>query len=109
MKVKGTIRVRAEGNGLEATVHALVSEAVQDNMLISCQDLIMLKSIPEGFLNSVVESCKQMKYEPYQSTLLEEFKDVLRDELNPKPMKISSKRGATPREVTSARRVPLRY
>ena len=41
--------------------------------------------------------------EPYRTTLLEEFKDVLSDELNPKPMKtaapmkISIKRGANPR------------
>ena len=63
----------------------------------------------------MVESCRQVKFEPYQTTLLEEFTDVLSDELNPKPMKtaapmkISIKRGANPRKVTSARRVPLRY
>ena len=101
MKVKGTIRVKVEGNGIEADLHALVSAAVQDDMLLSCQDLITLKAIPEGFPNSVVESCEQVKFEPYRTTLLEEFKDVLSDELNPKPMKtaapmkISIKRGPT--------------
>ena len=115
MKVDGTIKVKIEGNGTEANVNALVSEAVQDDMLLSCQDLITLKAIPIGFPNSVVESCKQVKFEPYRTTLLEEFTDVLSDELNPKPMKtaapmkISIKRGANPRKVTSARRVPLRY
>ena len=55
MKVDGTIKVKIEGNGIEANVNALVSEAVQDDMLLSCQDLITLKAIPRGFPNSVVE------------------------------------------------------
>ena len=46
---------------------------------------------------------------------MEEFKDVLSDELSPIPMKtktpmhISLKKGVAPKKVTSARRVPLRY
>ena len=46
---------------------------------------------------------------------LEEYPDVLSDELNPEPKKtdapmhIHIKEGATPRKVTTARCVPLRY
>ena len=49
MKVDGTIKVKIEGSGIEANIHALVSEAIQDDMLLSCQDLITLKAIPKAF------------------------------------------------------------
>ena len=45
MKVQGTIRVKVEGNGIEANIHALVSEAVQDDMLFNSQALIRLSPI----------------------------------------------------------------
>ena len=47
--------------------------------------------------------------------LLEEYPDVLSNELSPEPMKtdapmhIHIKEGATPRKVTTARRIPLKY
>ena len=50
-----------------------------------------------------------------KEVLLDEFADVLSDELSPEPMKteapmhISLKGEATPKKVTTARRVPLRY
>ena len=83
-------------------------------MLISCADLIRLRAIPKGFPNVVIEECRAAT-EDWRKTLMEEFQDVLSDELSPKPMKtetpmhISLKKGVTPKKVTSAGHVPLRY
>ena len=83
-------------------------------MLLSCTDLIRLRAIPKGFPNAVVEECRAAS-EDWRKILMAEYSDVLSDELNPQPMKtespmrISLKKGAIPRKITSARRVPLRY
>ena len=50
-----------------------------------------------------------------REVLIEEFPDVLSDELSLEPMKteapmhISLKKGSIPKKLTTARRVPLRY
>ena len=115
MEVDGTIVMTLEGNNVKIGTDALVSKAIQDDMLISCSDLIKLKAIPSRFPNAIVEECRAAQEEDYTKILMEEFKDVLSDELNPTPMKtktpmhISLKKGVAPKKVTSARRVPLRY
>ena len=115
MPVEGTAIISAEGNKTRATLDVIVSAAIQDDMLVSCSDLIKLRAIPEGFPNvQIVECRKALDREP-KEILMEEFEDVLSDELNPEPMRteapmhISLMKGALPKKVTTARRVPLRY
>ena len=51
MPVEGTAIISAEGNKTRATLDVIVSAAIQDDMLVSCLDLIKLRAIPEGFPN----------------------------------------------------------
>ena len=64
--------------------------AIDKEMLISFKDLEKLKRIPIGFPNTVVEQCRCYKKVRVVSTgtknLEEEFKDIVSNELNPKPM-----------------------
>ena len=105
MEVDGTIEISIEGNNIKIRTDALVSKAIQDNMLISCSDLIKLRAIPSKFPNAIVEECRAAN-EDYTKILMEEFKDVLSDELSPTPMKtetpmhISLKKGVVPKKVT---------
>ena len=65
----------------------LVSNAIQDEMLVSYKDLITLQIIPGGFPNTIIQKCREVtRIEPKES-LLSEFPDVLSDELSPEPMK----------------------
>ena len=58
MKVDGTVIIQISGNETNIVTDALVSRAVQDDMLLSCADLIRLRAIPKGFPNAVVEECR---------------------------------------------------
>ena len=115
MRVDGAGRISVEANGISADINALVSDAIQDEMLLSYTDLIALKIIPGGFPNTVIESCPEITTSSECEKLIMEYPDVLSDELSPRPMKtdkpmhIHLKEGAVPRKVTSARRVTLRY
>ena len=85
MPVKGTSIVTVEGNKTRVTIDAIISEAVQDDMLVSCSDLIKLRAIPEGFPNVQIIECRQATDKEPREILMEEFQDVLSDELNPEP------------------------
>ena len=93
----------------------LVSNAIQDEMLVSSKDLIALQIISGRFPNTIIQKCREVTRIEPREILLEEYPDVLSDELSPEPMKtdtpmhIHFKEGATPRKVMTARRVPLRY
>ena len=54
MCVDGAGEISVEANGISANINALVSDAIQDEMLLSYTDLIALKFIPEGFPNTIV-------------------------------------------------------
>ena len=92
-----------------------MSNAIQDKMLVSYKDLISLCIIPGGFPNTIIQKCREVTRIEPKEMLLEEYPDVLSDALSPEPMKTDSpmhihiKEGATPRKVTTARCVPLRY
>ena len=91
----------------------LVSNAIQDKMLVSYKDLITLQIILGGFPNTIIQKCREVTRIKPREILLEEYPDVLSNELSPEPMKtdapmhIHIREGATPRKVTTARRVPL--
>ena len=52
MLVDGAATIKVEANEITTNVSALVSNAVQDEMLLSYTDLIALKIIPGGFPNT---------------------------------------------------------
>ena len=114
LRVEGQVDLRAEANGVSATINALVSSCIKDEALISWRDLMSLQIIPRGFPNVIAKvrtvTCKNTKKE-----LMEEFPDVLSDELSEKPMntdepmKINLTANAIPKKVTTARRVPLKF
>ena len=85
LRVEGQVDLRAEANGVSATINALVSSCIKDEALISWRDLMSLQIIPRGFPNVIAKvrtvTCKNTKKE-----LMEEFPDVLSDELSEKPM-----------------------
>ena len=85
-------------------IRAITTTVIDEEMLISFKDLETLKRIPIGFPNTVVEQCKCFEKARLVSTttipLEEEFKNIISNELNPKPMnctpmKIEVMAGAT--------------
>ena len=55
MQVDGSVKIKAEANGIYVSINALVSDAIQDKMLVSYQDLIALRIIPGGFPNTILQ------------------------------------------------------
>ena len=49
MSVDGSVKLKAKANGINVPTDALVSNAIQDEMLVSYKDLIALQIIPGGF------------------------------------------------------------
>ena len=115
MPVDGSAKIKARANGINVSMDVLVSNVIKDEMLVSYKNLIMLQIIPGGFPNTIIQRCREVTRIEPRELLLSEYPDVLSDELSPEPMKtdapmhIHIKVGATPRKVTTARRVPLRY
>ena len=113
MPVTGTTSLTTGANGTSYRIQALVSPAITEHLLVSCNDLIGLEIIPRDFPNVQIQNCRSIK--EFKDILIGEFPGFLSDELNPEPMKkekpmhISLIPGATPKNVLSARRVPLRY
>ena len=56
-RVDGTATITEEANGISTNISALVSNSIQDEMLLSYAYLIALKIIPGVFPNTVIESC----------------------------------------------------
>ena len=73
---------RSRGEQVGTTLDAIVSGAVQDDMLVSCADLITLRAIPKGFPNTQIVECRKLGTRDPKEVLLEEFPGVLSDELN---------------------------
>ena len=115
MPVDGSAKVKARANGINVSMDVLVSNAIQDEMLVSYKDLIALQIIPGGFPNTIIQKCREVTRIEPREVLREKYPDVLSDELSPEPMKtdapmhIHIKEGATPKKVSKARRIPLRY
>ena len=84
-------------------------------MQVSYQDLIALHIISIGFLITIIQKCREVTRIEVWEILLHKYPDVLSDELSPEPMKTNApmhihiEEGASPKNVTTARRVPLRY
>ena len=87
MPVGGSAKIKARANGINASMDVLVSNAIQDEMLVSYKDLITLQIIPGGFPNTITQKCREVTRIDPKESLLSEFPDVLSDELSPEPMK----------------------
>ena len=56
MTVDGSVKLKAEANVIHVSIDdALVSNAIQDEMLVSDKDLISLRIIPGGFPNRIIQ------------------------------------------------------
>ena len=87
MCVDGAGEIAEEANGITTNINALVSDAIQDEMLLSYTDLIALKIIPGGFPNTIVKTCREISTNSECENLIKGYPDVLSDELSPGPMK----------------------
>ena len=52
MPVDGSAKIKARANSINVSMDVLVSNAIQDKMLVSYKDLITLQIIPGGFPNT---------------------------------------------------------
>ena len=83
MHVAGTTTLTAKANGVECCITAIVSKDLQEDLLISCNDLKTLKVIPRGF---PTEICNAVDHRDVQTDIINTYTDVISDELNPIPM-----------------------
>ena len=81
MAVNGHTKVMAEANGITANMDILISGDIQENMLVSCDDLIKLQVIPEGFPKVLIKKCRAISN--YKSILIEEYPNVLSKVISP--------------------------
>ena len=72
LTVDGSVKLKAEANGIHVSLDALVSNAIQDEMLVSHKDLISLRIIPGGFLNTIIQKCREVTGIEPKEMLLEE-------------------------------------
>ena len=111
MNVKGETQLTMDLNNVQKKIRVIISDEMNEDMLICKEDLKTFKVIPRGFPHEVV---RQINTDSL-SNILEEFKDVVNDELGsepmktPSPMKIRLTDNVNPKRVNIARRVPLRY
>ena len=88
----GSVKLRAKANGINVSIDALVSNAIQDEMLVSYKDLMALQIIPGGFPSTIIQKCREVTRIEPKEILLEEYPDVLRDKLSPLPCTYTSRR-----------------
>ena len=58
MAVKGTAILDVTANGVRAEIEAIISPDIKELMLVSCQDLMSLRTLPQGFPNVTVHACR---------------------------------------------------
>ena len=78
MRVDGSGKISVEANGISADINALVSDAIQDEMVLSYTDLIALKIIPGGFPNTVIESCREITTSSECEKLIKDYPEYVR-------------------------------
>ena len=117
----GTVILTATTDeGTSAKIDALVVSDLSNEVLVSWHDLQALGIIPRSFPSSSASANSVQRlssaYIPEDSIekIKEDFKDVLSDKLNSKPMagppmRIHLKEGAIPFRISTARQVPLRF
>ena len=131
MKVNGELMLTATTaiEPVTTNIHAIISEDVHDDCLISCTDLELLERIPQGFPNARVPRLKPILHQTrvqkdnkcrsvqdnITDRIYQDYKDIMSDELNPVPMQTGRKmhinmtEASRPFKTLIARRVPLRF
>ena len=61
MPVDGSAKIKARANGINVSMDVLVSDAIQDEMLVSYRDLIALQIIPGGFPNTIIQNAGRLQ------------------------------------------------
>ena len=79
MPVEGSAKIKARANGINVSMDVLVSNAIQDEMLVRYKDLIALQIIPGGLPNTIIQKCREVTRIEPRETLLSEYPDVLSD------------------------------
>ena len=77
MSVDGSVKLKAKANGINVSIDALVSNTIQDKMLVSFKDLIALQIIPVGFPNTIIQKCREVTRIEPNEILLEEYPELL--------------------------------
>ena len=77
MCVDGAGEILVEANGITTNINTLVSDAIQDEMLLSYTDLIALKIIPGGFPNTIVEACREITTDSECEKLIKDYPCLL--------------------------------
>jgi hypothetical protein len=114
MNVIGKTDLTARTNDREATISALVSDVVAEDMLLSWQDLIRLGVISKNFPNTEAKA-RGVASDSLVKKLIADYPDVISDTLPSEPittgdpMTINLLPNAVPKKVTAARRIPKRY
>ena len=67
MPITKTTTLTAGANGVTRKIQALVSPAITEDMLVSCNNLINLEIMPRDFPNVRIQNCRGIK----------EFKEIL--------------------------------
>ena len=124
MNVTGTVELKCttDQDPTSADIYCLVSSDLNDDMLISYDDLVSLQRIHPGFPHVRVHNNNAVNHVTSPSVIREitaeimsEYEDVLSDELNPVPMQTGTDMhinlidNIKPFKTLLARRVPLRY
>ena len=70
MPVLVSAKVSLRANGINVSMDVLVSNAIQDEMLVSYKDLIALQIIPGRFPNTIIQKCREVtRIEPRETLL----------------------------------------
>ena len=115
MNCEGNIQVTIRHKDKEAQVDAIVSSSMDQEVLISWQDLQKLGIISDDFPNVVHATSARALGQNSLDQIKAEFKDVLSDTLKSTPMagpqmKIFLKDGQIiPRHVITAKQIPLHW
>ena len=103
-------------NKQHAVINVLITDEIDEDMLLCCSDMAILKMLPRGFPHEVVRTAKSWEQgQDICDKLIAKYPDTLSDDLgsatinSDNPMHIHLREGAVPRRVSVARRVPLRY
>ena len=85
MNVRGETQLTMKLNNITEKIRVIISDEMNEDMLICKEDLKTFKVIPRGFPHEIVRQVKNDNI----SNVLEQYKDVVNDELGSEPMKTS--------------------
>jgi len=116
MPCEGEIKFTARCAGQTAEINAIVSSALQDEILVSWHDLQSLGIISKEFPAPIHAKQIITDFSKLMETFATEFEDVMRDTLSNEPMsgepmviRLKDNVDIVPRKCLTARQVPLHW